>query len=291
MAQWYCHAGGKQYGPISDEVLGQWIAEGRVKPTDLVWSEGMDQWAPAGVAVGHMFAGLPPYSTPPPLSMVAAPPPGGTGGATPNAEIMSQARELLRGRWGLPIAFSLLLALLGAAAGMVPYVGQIASSILAGPFQLGGVIFYVTFVRGGQHELGMLFAGFRNFGKALGAYLLMTLFIILWALLLIIPGIIAALRYSQTFYLLADNPSLGPLEAISKSKEMMRGYKWKLFCLSLRFIGWALLCILTLGIGLLWLNPYMSASYARFYDDLRPPAAGQVGPPSNGLVGSAAATL
>jgi uncharacterized membrane protein len=88
-------------------------------------------------------------------------------------------------------------------------------------------------------------------------------------LLLIIPGLIAAYSYSMTFYILADNKSMGALEAIKKSKEMMNGNKWKLFRLSFRFFWWMLLSIVTLGIGLLWLIPYMSVSFATFYDDIK----------------------
>jgi uncharacterized membrane protein len=88
-------------------------------------------------------------------------------------------------------------------------------------------------------------------------------------LLLIVPGIIAAISYSQTFYILADDPGMDAISAIDKSKKMMRGYKWKYFCLGLRFIGWALLCILTLGIGLFWLDTYMQTSFAKFYDDVK----------------------
>jgi uncharacterized membrane protein len=97
----------------------------------------------------------------------------------------------------------------------------------------------------------------------------MILFILLWTLLLIIPGIIAAISYSMTFYILADDNSIGAMDAIDKSKKMMDGYKWKYFCLGLRFLGWALLCILTLGIGFLWLMPYMQVSMAKFYDDVK----------------------
>ena len=97
----------------------------------------------------------------------------------------------------------------------------------------------------------------------------MLLFTFLWTLLLIIPGIIAVLSYSMTFYILADDNSIGAMEAIDKSKKMMDGYKWKYFCLGLRFIGWSLLCILTLGIGFLWLLPYMQVSVVKFYDDIK----------------------
>jgi uncharacterized membrane protein len=97
----------------------------------------------------------------------------------------------------------------------------------------------------------------------------MTIFIILWTLLLIIPGIIMSLAYSMTFYILADNPDINPIDAIRKSREMMYGYKWKIFCLNLRFIGWGFLCIFTMGIGLLWLLPYMSVSFAKFYEEAK----------------------
>ena len=72
----------------------------------------------------------------------------------------------------------------------------------------------------------------------------------------------------MTPYILADNPDLSPSEALKMSKEMMRGNKWRLFCLGFSFIGWQLLCGLTLGIGYLWLNPYMAAAHADFYREI-----------------------
>jgi uncharacterized membrane protein len=98
---------------------------------------------------------------------------------------------------------------------------------------------------------------------------LMLVFTLLWMLLLIIPGIIAAISYSLTFYIIADDDTIKPMEAIDKSKQMMDGYKWKYFFLALRFLGWALLCILTLGIGFLWLIPYVQVTFAKFYDDVK----------------------
>jgi uncharacterized membrane protein len=81
--------------------------------------------------------------------------------------------------------------------------------------------------------------------------------------------IIAALSYGLAFFLMADNPKIGIMEALKKSKKMMYGHKWKYFCLGLRFLGWILLSILTLGIGLLWVAPYMYVSYAKFYEDVK----------------------
>jgi len=271
MNMWYCSIGGRPYGPVSEDELKKWIVEGRVGPTHLVWREGMAEWV-AAHTVREFFPEGAPLAM---ISLVPVAPPGGTGGETPNAQLMAEAREALRGRWGLAIGFAVLFMLINIGASQVPFGGL----ILGGPLQLGFVVFFLTFVRRGNAEIGMLFEGFKNFGNALAAYLLVGIFVLLWMLLLIVPGIIAALRYSQTFYLLADDKTLGPLEAIQKSKEMMAGRKWKLFCLGLRFIGWVLLCLLTCGIGFIFLTPYMSAAMARFYDDLRA-AQGEMVPAS-----------
>ena len=134
---------------------------------------------------------------------------------------------------------------------------------------VGICMFTLSLSRNENARLEQIFEGFRNYGTVLGAYLLMIVFIFLCALLLIIPGIIAAIAYSQTFYILAEDDTIDSMDALRKSKEMMDGYKWKYFCLGLRFIGWALLCVLTLGIGFLWLSPYIQVSYAKFYEDLK----------------------
>jgi len=120
----------------------------------------------------------------------------------------------------------------------------------------------------------MVFSSFNRFGTALAAYFFVNLFVLLWSILLIIPGIIAALSYSMTYYILADNQSMGALDAISVSKKMMQGSKWKFFCLGWRFFGWSLLCVLTLGIGFFWLIPYMDCSLVKFYEDVRGKTAG-----------------
>jgi uncharacterized membrane protein len=95
------------------------------------------------------------------------------------------------------------------------------------------------------------------------------LYTLLWTLLLIIPGIIASFSYALTFYIIADDNSIKPTEAIRKSKQMMMGHKWELFCLGFRFIGWIILGCLTFGIGFLWIMPYMHVSLAKFYDEVK----------------------
>ncbi|HAT73720.1 MAG: hypothetical protein US30_C0005G0014 [Candidatus Moranbacteria bacterium GW2011_GWF2_36_839] len=188
---------------------------------------------------------------------------------TENAILMKMARESLRGKWGISIGASVIFMVIMMVIQIVPFVGFIAYLAITGPMSLGLIIFFLSLSRNQEVEIGQLFKGFENFGTSLVAYLLMCLFIFLWTLLLIIPGMIASLAYSMTFYIIADNNSIGAMDAIKKSKEMMQGNKWKLFCLYWRFFGWSLLCLLTLGIGYLWLVPYIQTSIAKFYDDIK----------------------
>jgi uncharacterized membrane protein len=191
---------------------------------------------------------------------------------TENVVLMKMARESLKGKWGIAIGtfvvYGLIVGTIQAPVHYFPASG-IISLIIGGPMAVGIAIFSLALSRNQDAHIGQIFNGFLNFGTALGAYLLMVLFVLLWSLLLIIPGIIAALSYSMTFYILAEDDSIGAKQALDKSKLMMYGYKWKYFCLLLRFIGWGLLCILTIGIGFLWLIPYIQISTAKFYDDIK----------------------
>jgi uncharacterized membrane protein len=182
--------------------------------------------------------------------------------ATENVVLMRQAREALEGKWGLAIGACLIYILITSA---VPAV----NIIISGPMAVGMAGFSLKYSRRQQPELSDIFNGMNNFWNGLLAYLLVLIFVVLWSLLLIIPGIIAAISYSQTFFILSENPSMDPMAAIDKSKALMYGYKWKYFCLGLRFFGWALLCVLTLGIGFLWLIPWTQVTMAGFYDDLK----------------------
>ena len=191
---------------------------------------------------------------------------------TENLVLMQMARKSLKEKWGLAVGtfvvYMLIIGAIQATTEFFPLAGLLLLAI-SGPMALGIAIFSINISRNQDARLEQIFQGFNNFNTSLGAYLLMLLFTFLWTLLLIIPGIIAVLSYSMTFYILADDNSIGAMEAIDKSKKMMDGYKWKYFCLGLRFIGWSLLCILTLGIGFLWILPYMHVSMVKFYDDIK----------------------
>jgi len=188
---------------------------------------------------------------------------------TENKILMANARDSLRGFWGLAIGALIIYFLVFCVLGLFPVVGTIATYIIVGPMTVGGVRFTLTVSRKGTPEIGQLFSGFDRFGTHLAAYLLQTSFVALWTLLLIVPGIIAALSYSMTYFIIAEDSSISASAAITKSKKMMRGNKWKLSCLGFRFTGWLLLAMLSFGIGFLWVGPYMYVSYAKFYDDLK----------------------
>jgi uncharacterized membrane protein len=197
---------------------------------------------------------------------------------TSNKILMTQARESLKGRWGLAVGTFFVYFLIVAAISSLNYtvsseglklVLSFPVLLVAGAFALGIATFSLSVARKESAKLEMIFSGFKYYGKTLGLYLLIFLFTFLWMLLLIIPGIIAAISYGLAFYLMSDNPNIGVMEAINKSKKMMYGSKWKYFCLGLRFLGWIFLCILSLGIGFLWIMPYLQISYAKFYDDIK----------------------
>jgi Predicted integral membrane protein len=194
---------------------------------------------------------------------------------TENITLMRAARESLKGKWGLAIVTFLIFTLLTTATGSVRPHGSILTLsttltlIIGGPLALGAAIFSLSISRGKEARLEQIFQGFNSFSTAFVAYILIILYVLLWALLLIVPGIIAALGYYMTFYILADDPLIKPQDALKKSKSMMDGYKLKLFYLGLRFFLLALLCILTLGIGFLWLIPYVHVTMAKFYDDIK----------------------
>ena len=119
---------------------------------------------------------------------------------------------------------------------------------------------------------------FGNYFHNVWGYVLMEIKLLLWTHLLIIPGIIKSFAYAMTPYILAENPEMRAIDAIHRSQDMMRGHKFDLFYLVLSFLGWMLLCIPTLGIGLLWLIPYVQTSMASFYEDVKSQHDGAAAP-------------
>lgn len=141
-------------------------------------------------------------------------------------------------------------------------------------FVVGSVIsvgyakFNLEIIDHGDAKVGDLFACMHMWKTAVATRLLTSLFVFLWSLLFIVPGIIASYSYAMTDYILAENPDMTAREAMRASKEMMRGNRWRLFVLEISFIGWMILCVFTCGLGIFGLIPYENAAYAAFYREV-----------------------
>lgn len=189
--------------------------------------------------------------------------------------LRSDARERLKGNWGTAVltvlvymVLSIAMEGLGFVAGdLLSLIGSIVFIIAYGPLQYGLNSVFLKINRKQKTEMSDLFTGFSSdIGNKINAGVSIYLFTFLWSLLLIIPGIVASYSYSMTYFIMLDNPKMRSSDAIKKSKEMMKGHKMELFCLDLTFIGWILLSVLTLGIGMLWVSAYMTTARARFYE-------------------------
>lgn len=208
----------------------------------------------------------------------------------------ARAREVLRGNWGISIGVAAIAYLLGGimvGGGFFPDLDSdlaqtygfcisrpkavntfiiglnMAAFVIGGVIQLGYCKFLLRQHDGEPYEVGDLFSQFHRFTDGFLQNFLRIVYTTLWTLVFIIPGIMASYSYAMTPFLMAENPDLRPNEAISLSKDMMNGHKGELFALDLSFIGWSILCILTLNIGRLWLNPYLNAAHAAFYRELK----------------------
>ncbi len=162
----------------------------------------------------------------------------------------------------------LILVIYGAILGAVSFTA-IGSLILMGPLTAGVAFFMLKQARTGSAEIGDMFKGFSNdFGRLCVLGILHSLFIFLWSLLFVIPGIIKGFSYSQAFNLANDHPDWEWKQCIDESRKLMDGHKWELFCLMFSFIGWMIVGSLTFGIGMLWVAPYMEAANTQFYLNL-----------------------
>ena len=145
-------------------------------------------------------------------------------------------------------------------------VGNLYMLIVQGPFMLGYALYSLKLFRKQPAAPSDVFSGFDHFAKAFMLQLVMTIFIVLWTLLLVIPGIIATYRYRLAYYVLLDNPNIGVMAAIAESKRLMSGNKGKFFILDLTFIGWGILAVLTFGLGFFVLVPYLAMTQVVFYE-------------------------
>lgn len=204
-----------------------------------------------------------------------------------NYEYRAAARETLNGHWnevvlmsvilfGLAILFCAPQALSGleSLAGIFGSAYFVALILLIGPLEYAFFNVLLLMIRerlDAQTHVGAMWRVFKtDFSRSVPAILLSSIIIVLISIpTLFIGGIILSYSYKMVPLLLHDYPELSTREVLRTSREMMRGHKWDLFLLELSFLGWVLLSILTLGIGLLWLTPYIYAAEAHFYEDLK----------------------
>lgn len=185
-----------------------------------------------------------------------------------------RAWNALRGNWGTVAITVLLVVVVSSVCSGLAFIGigAILMFILRGPIMYGLSVQSLNVVRGKAVDVKDVMAAHaqHRIADAVIAYVITSIYTFLWSLLFIIPGIIAAYSYSLTYYLMIDNPNLTADQARRESMRLMEGNKMRLFCLHLSFIGWILLCALTLGILTFWVVPYMECATAEFYDSVIP---------------------
>lgn len=223
------------------------------------------------------------------------------------AELKQDARDMLSGRWKDAVLMNLIPTLLMIAAMVIVIVAIViavetigyspetgtyygddggsggGSSTISGIFTTfisTGITFaFLNAFRDASYKIRPLKDAFQVFSKkyflgVLLIYIISGLFTFFWTLLFIIPGIIKSYAYSQAYLIYKDHidrpdlEKISALDCITESKELMQGHKARFFLLELSFLGWILLGILTLGIGFLWISPYIVATNAAFYNDL-----------------------
>lgn len=163
--------------------------------------------------------------------------------------------------------------ILGAFAGISAFAGLLILLIkifVLNPLKIGGYSFFVTNNQNKAQLKELLSAFKKNYANSVVGLLLQEVFIFLWSLLFVIPGIVKSYSYAMVPFLLADDSELQAMDAITKSRQMMDGYKWQVFILDLSFIGWEILSVITCGlVGVFYVNPYVYQTKAELYEFLK----------------------
>ena len=182
------------------------------------------------------------------------------------AQIKKLGKANMKLQWGASLVALIIYSALIACATVIPVVGNI---IVIGPLTFGLYLIYHLASKGEKIEYWNLFKGFETaFGETFLAQVLVSIYTFLWSLLLIVPGIIKTYAYSMTIYLQVREPGLEAQEAIKKSQEYMKGYKMKMFCLDLSFLGWDILEVLTCGLLMVYVEPWKMHSKMALFNEI-----------------------
>ena len=177
-------------------------------------------------------------------------------------ELKNAAKSQIKGNIGTLFIAMLLMAVITSVASFVSW-------LIAPAFVISFAMIYLKLIDGQKPQVGNIFDGFSIFGKAFWLSIITSFFIMLWSLLLIVPGIMKTYAYMMAPYILAENPELKAREALNESKRITDGHKMNLFVLHLSFIGWGLLGIVTMGIAFIYVIPYIEATTANAYKKLK----------------------
>ena len=201
-----------------------------------------------------------------------------------NQDYKNRALASLEGKWTNGVVAALIVALISEGISMIATTpmghveGASFSSVwalLCLPLSWGFTVYFLNLIRQEDIDYGRLFDGYKDFVRIFVTELLVGFFVMLGCLFFIVPGIIIGLMLSQTAYVMKDDPTIGYIDAMKRSANLMKGHKSELFMLTLSFIGWFLLALLTLGLGLLLLAPYWFATTAHYYEDLKAEYSGE----------------
>ena len=184
-------------------------------------------------------------------------------------QLMQKARTLLAPHWVLSIGVCLVYGLAVAVPAELNSYGEMLSFLLAGPLQLGLCFFFLNLVRGEETRFELLFEGFKPLLTVLLCYAIIAALTAVGLILLIIPGIIVALGFSMTYYVIVDDPEITFQVALEQSWKLTDGYKMELLVLNLRFIPWYLLGLLCLIVGVFAVIPWHNTTLALYYEHLK----------------------
>lgn len=143
-------------------------------------------------------------------------------------------------------------------------------AFLFNPLEAGTARFFVRNLNDKAEIRELAYCYDHGYLNVVKTVFLRDLYIVLWGLLLIIPGIIKSYEYRMVNYILAENPEMNTKEVFAMSRDMMRGNKWRAFVLDLSFLGWHLLSLITIGLaGIFYVFPYRNMTNAALYEFLR----------------------
>lgn len=196
------------------------------------------------------------------------------------AVLKRNSKDQLRGKWGLAIAAVIISAIIPSIISIIGSVaesdsifiiGMIVAVIISGPIGYGLCTFVLNIVRGNDAAISDIFSGFdgKVFIKSLVISILTFIAVSIGYMILIVPGIIIGLMFSQSFFILVDNKDMSAIDCMKASYDIMNGNKMYLFVLMLSFIGWFIVGQITCGIAMLWVSPYYNITLGNFYNTLK----------------------